>query len=343
MLASQKEAPENTKVQDDIRLWKRLGPGRSFSGHERDRLFTRLVPGKALVDTAGISGIDLVGDGRSAVYADFDGDGDLDLLVRQIQLPKLSLFRNDGPTGGSIEVRASGKAMGLNATVTAKIGERTFVRQVLAGTGFLSQKPLPIHVGLGGAAKVDSVEVKFLSGKVVKAVDVPAGTLVIAKEDAEVAEVKPRSAPRAFGIDPPNDDMRQAIGTASAMSGALSEAATKALGEKLARSAQAKPLLVNLWAPWCKPCAKEMPSLDAWAKAHPEVEVVGLSVDGTDEEVAKAAQKLGASFPVGAFAPGAAAKLNLDAALPASFWFGPDGKLVRGWMGAVDFASFRAP
>ncbi|HEY3449734.1 MAG TPA: ASPIC/UnbV domain-containing protein [Myxococcales bacterium] len=342
MLASQKEAPENTKVQDDIRLWKRLGPGRSFSGHERDRLFTRLVPGKPLVDTGGISGMDLVGDGRSAVYADFDGDGDLDLLVRQIQIPKLSLFRNDGPTGGSIEVRVSGRAMGLNATVTAKVGERTFVRQVLAGTGFLSQKPLAIHVGLGGAAKADSVEIKFLSGKVVKAVDVPAGSRVLAREDAEAPEIQPRPAARVFGVDPPKDDMRH-LGTSASMAGALTEAATAALGERLKRSAAAKPLLVNLWAPWCKPCAKEMPALEAWARAHPEVEVVGLSVDGTDDEVAKAAQKLGASFPVGAFAPGAAARLNLDAALPASFWFGPDGKLVRGWLGAVDFASFKAP
>jgi len=40
-----------------------------------------------------------------------------------------------------------------------------------------------------------------------------------------------------------------------------------------------KPVLVSLWATWCKPCLEEMPLLTRFQAAHPEVVVVGLTTD----------------------------------------------------------------
>lgn len=103
---------------------------RWYSGNERDRLFVGIVPGRPRVDVAAIANVDLEGDGRGAVAADFDGDGDLDLAVRSIQPPKIALLRNDGPGGGSVEVRVSGRAMGVGARVTAQVGSRVQARQI---------------------------------------------------------------------------------------------------------------------------------------------------------------------------------------------------------------------
>lgn len=40
-----------------------------------------------------------------------------------------------------------------------------------------------------------------------------------------------------------------------------------------------KPLVLNIWATWCPPCRAEIPDLVTFAQAHPEVTVVGISVD----------------------------------------------------------------
>jgi thiol-disulfide isomerase/thioredoxin len=44
-------------------------------------------------------------------------------------------------------------------------------------------------------------------------------------------------------------------------------------------SFQGKPLLLNIWATWCAPCVKELPSLQRLAGALPGLQVVALSVD----------------------------------------------------------------
>jgi thiol-disulfide isomerase/thioredoxin len=51
-------------------------------------------------------------------------------------------------------------------------------------------------------------------------------------------------------------------------------------GEDLALSEfKGSPVLVNLWASWCVPCVKELPTLDALAARKGPVEVVALSQD----------------------------------------------------------------
>lgn len=39
------------------------------------------------------------------------------------------------------------------------------------------------------------------------------------------------------------------------------------------------PVLINLWATWCPPCREEIPYLQSLHESHPELQVVGVSVD----------------------------------------------------------------
>jgi thiol-disulfide isomerase/thioredoxin len=59
-------------------------------------------------------------------------------------------------------------------------------------------------------------------------------------------------------------------------------------------------LVVNLWASWCAPCAKEMPTLAKLQAAYAgkPVKVVAISLDKGDEDIAKAKARIAQSAPL---------------------------------------------
>ena len=50
-------------------------------------------------------------------------------------------------------------------------------------------------------------------------------------------------------------------------------------GDLLMSSLRGRPLLINFWAPWCKPCVKELPDIQQFAAETPGWNVLGLALD----------------------------------------------------------------
>jgi len=103
-----------------------------------------------------------------------------------------------------------------------------------------------------------------------------------------------------------------------------------------------KFVLLNLWATWCQPCIKEMPSLvDLQKKLGSALTVVAVSEDHRGEVIVKLfVQKLGLdTLKIGLDAKSAASRALDVRGLPSSFLIDPSGKIVGKVEGAADWDS----
>jgi hypothetical protein len=101
------------------------------------------------------------GSSRGAAFADFDNDGDVDVLVMNMHEGP-SLLRNDSATGnGWLQIVGPGPG----AVVTVEAGGRKQAQAVLSQSSFLSYNGRRLHFGLGKAGRVDGVTVAWPSGR----------------------------------------------------------------------------------------------------------------------------------------------------------------------------------
>lgn len=124
---------------------------------------------------------------RCAVLADLDNDGDLDLVLNNIDSVAY-LYQNhseQSKTNHYLRIRLQGdnaNTYGLGAKVTLFAGGKAQVQQLSSTKGF-SASPEPIlHFGLGGVAEIDSVKVEWLGGKQQTVYKVAADQLLVLKQ-----------------------------------------------------------------------------------------------------------------------------------------------------------------
>ncbi len=107
---------------------------------------------------------------RSSVLCDLDDDGDLDLIVNNMNDQPQLLFSNltEKKKINFLKVRLQGtrsNADGLGAFVMVQAGGKTLTQFHDGKSGYLSQSSLPLYFGLGAATKIDRVEILWPSGK----------------------------------------------------------------------------------------------------------------------------------------------------------------------------------
>ncbi|MEP7074197.1 MAG: CRTAC1 family protein [Acidobacteriota bacterium] len=115
--------------------------------------------------------------GRGAAFGDLDNDGNIDVVVGDLDGPPM-ILKNPGIPGNhwiTLELGAiKGNPLAIGARVKLTAGGVTQTEEVRSGGSYLSQNDLRIHFGLGKASKADSIEIRWNSGKVETIKDVPA-------------------------------------------------------------------------------------------------------------------------------------------------------------------------
>ncbi len=122
---------------------------------------------------------------RGAAYADYDHDGDLDVLLTSNGGPAY-LFRNDGGNANSwIAVRTRGVKSnrdGIGAVVRVTSASGTQWNMVRSGSSYASQSDLTLTFGLGPDATVSAIDVEWPSGTKDHLANIPAKQLITIEE-----------------------------------------------------------------------------------------------------------------------------------------------------------------
>jgi hypothetical protein len=131
------------------------------------------------------SGIMAENVGRGCAFGDLDNDGNIDIVVNNLDAGP-SLLRNEGGNRNNwlmvkcIGTRSNRSAIGARVKVHA--GGHAQIDEVMSGSSYYSQNDFRLHFGLGTASKADRVEVLWPSTLREVFTDVPANHLIVVQE-----------------------------------------------------------------------------------------------------------------------------------------------------------------
>ena len=166
--------PEVDEMQLDTR----------FQQHAR--LFRNQQDG-TFQNTTAQTGIEMLGrkSGRGAAFGDLDNDGDIDIVVNNLDGSPWLLECEPPPDHGWILLRLEGTRSnrdGIGARIRLRAGGMVQVQEVHQSGGFLSSHDLRAHFGLGGSEVVDEIEIRWPSGLVQKFRGIRSGQIVWIRE-----------------------------------------------------------------------------------------------------------------------------------------------------------------
>ena len=331
----------------------------TWSGRERNLCFRNRGDG-SFGDISFTSGLDLDADGRAFVPLDLDADGDLDLIVKNRNGVQLRAFRNDMRSGDTrqLTLRLEGRRTnrdGVGARVEVLTDQRRMTREIVSGSGYLSQRPRVARFALKEGEVVQRVVVRWLGGSVQELGKPPQQgrlLLVEGEPDFRVPFQSEPSVQASEAADASAGIAKQ--GTWLAQPLPAPEFNLPRVGETSGRvrlsELRGQWVLLNFWATWCPPCRRELSHFQQQLADFERsgLAIVAVSVDGSadSEVVATMAEELGLRFPVLLADRQTAESYSIinerlfdrrrALAIPTSFLLNPEGRIVKVYRGEAE-------
>ena len=150
---------------------------------------------------------------NGVAYADLDNDGDLDLVVNNIE-QEAFLYRNNSETlskNNFLKIKLKGgiaNTFGIGAKVTITYGETTLVQECMPTRGYQSSVDYPLVFGLGSRDSVVDVTVQWPDSKIETIQGVKSNqTILLEQKNANVFNQRTRSSIQTFFKDVTQDSL----------------------------------------------------------------------------------------------------------------------------------------
>lgn len=163
---------------------------------ERNQLYRNLGNERFLEITAEIESLRVQQSSRGVAFGDYDNDGDLDILIinldeRPVLLRNSASRRNHWITLRLVGTKSNRDALG--ARVTVHVGDGIQTAEVRSGGSYLSHSDSRIHFGLGDQTRIQRLEVRWPSGLVETFENLGVDRFLLVREGAGLTEIE---APR---------------------------------------------------------------------------------------------------------------------------------------------------
>ena len=161
---------------------------------QQNMLYRNLCNGTFLdVTSSAGPGLQLRRSGRGTAFLDYDNDGALDVAINNQNDPPTLLHNLGARTNHWVTIRTVGTRSnrdGIGARISVVAGGRRQLDEVRSGGSYLSQNDLRVHFGLGQAARIEGLEIRWPSGVIDKLEDPPADRFLTVQEGNGLIDTK---------------------------------------------------------------------------------------------------------------------------------------------------------
>ena len=254
--------------------------GKSWSGNERHCVYLNCRDG-TFVDVSAAAGLDFIDDGRAVASSDWDGDGDVDIWLKNRTGPQLRFIRNDAANlQRSVSFDLIGKKCNrdaIGARIAVVAGGKTYTRVLCAGDGYLSQSSKRIVIGLDDSTAIDSTTIRWPDGNEQNLNGIKPGKHYRVVQDTSVQQIPNRRIPT---IAPVAAEEGRTPAARLVLKVALPLAPS--ILKMLDIPDSTRPTLMSLWAHWCKPCHVELREILQAQKGFLEtgLQLLPVNIDG---------------------------------------------------------------